>query len=301
MAYMQALQKYNNEMEKKMALVGNWFTEVCEEGGSAFSLKVRQKLHEEQTAFQKIEVYETETFGNLMTIDGLVMLTQRDNFLYHEMMSHPVLFTHPNPERVLIIGGGDCGTLREVLKHPGVKAVTQIDIDEGVTRASEKYFPELCESNADDRATIMFDDGIKWVKAASPGSYDVIIVDSTDPIGPAEGLFSRPFYQDCMAALGENGLLVQQSESPIYHMNILGDMYKAMQSAGFLDVMSLFFPQPVYPSGWWSCTIACKDNVLSDFREADSDNLSFATEYYNSAVHRAAMAAPAFFYRNLNK
>ena len=183
----------------------HWFIENPTPDGSTFSLKVTGLLHEEQTEFQKIQVYGTEGFGNLMVIDGYIMLTARDNYLYHEMMSHPALFTHPNPKRVLIIGGGDCGTLREVLRHPELEKVQQVDIDAGVTRASEKFFPELCENNNDPRAELHFTDGIKWVKDAEPGSYDVIIVDSTDPIGPAKGLFTEAFYRECHRVLGESG------------------------------------------------------------------------------------------------
>ncbi len=278
-----------------MALDANqWFTEVCEHGGSAFSFAIKGKLHEEQSPFQKVEVYETETYGNLMVIDGFVMLTTRDNFLYHEMMSHPVLFTHPNPKRVLIIGGGDCGTLREVLRHPGVEKVQQVDIDEAVTRAAEKYFPELCESNGDPRAELHFADGIKWVKEAAPGSYDIIIVDSTDPIGPAEGLFGKPFFEDCLRALADDGIIVQQSESPLYNMTLLKEMHTIMRAAGFADVQTLHFPQPVYPSGWWSCTMAAKSGAFGGFREQEAANRPFKTLYYTPAVHQGALSLPPF-------
>ena len=165
-----------------------WFTEQVPMADTAFSLKIKQKLHEEHSEFQHLEIYETETFGNLMVIDGCTMVSTRDNFFYHEMMSHPALFTHPSPKRVWIIGGGDCGTLKEVLKHASVEQAVQIDIDERVTRLAEIYFPELCESNDDPRAELKFIDGIKWVKEAAPDSVDMIIVDSTDPVGPAEGL-----------------------------------------------------------------------------------------------------------------
>lgn len=284
-----------------MSLDETWFTEVCESDGSAFSLKIKQRLHEEQSEFQKIEIYETEKFGNLMVIDGCTMVSTRDNFVYHEMMSHPVLYAHPDPKRVLIIGGGDCGTLREVLKHPNVEMVHQIDIDERVTRLSEIYFPELCESNDDPRAELMFIDGIKWVNDAAENSYDIIIIDSTDPVGPAEGLFSRKFYSQCFRILGENGLVVQQSESPLLHMDIIRGMYEEIREAGFIDSATLFFPQCIYPSGWWSATMACKDNVLSGFRQQDAENKSFKTEYYNAAVHQAALAAPEFFYPQIMK
>ncbi|MDH5691551.1 MAG: polyamine aminopropyltransferase [Gammaproteobacteria bacterium] len=282
-----------------MSLDETWFSEPCNAGGSAISFKIKKKLHEEQSEYQKLEVFETEKFGRLMVIDGFIMLTQRDNFLYHEMMSHPCLFTHPNPEKVLIIGGGDCGTAKEVLKHDSVKVLHQVEIDERVTRIAEVYFPELCESNSDPRAEFHFVDGIKWVEDAESGFYDVIIIDSTDPIGPAEGLFSLPFYQQCFKALGRNGILVQQSESPLIHMSILKNMHHDMRGAGFIDSATLFFPQSCYPTGWWSATMCCKDNTLSDFREQDADSKSFDTQYYNAKVHQAALCAPEFFYKAL--
>lgn len=278
-----------------MGLDAGWFTEICEEGGSAFSLKVRRKLHEEQTDFQLIEIYETERFGNLMVIDGFVMLTAMDNFLYHEMMSHPALFSHPDPRRVVVIGGGDCGTLREVLKHPGVESVLQVEIDERVTRIAEEYFPELCESNNDPRAELYFGDGLQWMKDAPEGEVDVIIVDSTDPIGPAKGLFSQDFYRDCHHALGPAGVVVQQSESPLFHMDIIKPMHGAMQAAGFAQTLSLHFPQPSYPSGWWTATLGVKQGDLTAFRERDVNQRTFETRYYSADMHRAAVVQPEFF------
>jgi len=266
----------------------SWFTEICEDCGSAFSLKIEEKLHEETSDFQKIEIYKTKEYGNLMVIDGFTMLSTKDNFLYHEMMSHPVLFSHPNPENVLIIGGGDCGTLREVLKHNEVKKAHQVDIDELVTRLSEKYFPELCSSNSDPRAELHFADGIKWIKDAKPGDYDVIIVDSTDPVGPAEGLFNEAFYQNCQRVLGDDGILVQQSESPISHIKLLKEMRSAMQNAGFKYLHTLDFPQPLYPSGWWSATMA-SNTPFNEGRLLDITNSNFETLYYNEYKHRAAM------------
>jgi spermidine synthase len=271
-----------------------WFTEQVPAAGTAFSLKIKKKLHEEQSDFQFLEMYETETFGNLMVIDGCTMVSTRDNFFYHEMMSHPALYTHPNPKTVWIIGGGDCGTLREVLKHPTVEHAVQIDIDERVTRLAEVYFPELCESNGDPRADLKFIDGIKWVKDAAPNSVDIIIVDSTDPVGPAEGLFSAAFYRDCAACLTENGMVIQQSESALLHLKLIGEMRDAMSSAGFGHLQTLFFPQCLYPSGWWSATIASKSD-LSNFREQDSANKPFETIYYNVDIHKASLAQPEFF------
>jgi spermidine synthase len=271
-----------------------WFTEQVPSAGTAFSLKIKQKLHEEQSEFQFLEIYETETFGNLMVIDGCTMVSSRDNFFYHEMISHPALYIHPNPKRVLIIGGGDCGTLREVLKHPTVEQAVQIDIDERVTRLSEIYFPELCESNNDPRAELKFIDGIKWVKEAAPKSVDILIIDSTDPVGPAEGLFGVAFYRDCVNCLADDGLLVQQSESAFLHLKLIGEMRAAMRNAGLTHTQTLFFPQCLYPSGWWSATIASKAE-LPTFREQDAVNKPFDTVYYNADIHKAALAQPEFF------
>lgn len=274
-----------------------WFTEVCEDTGSAFSLKIKRKLDEAQSEFQKVEMFETETFGNLMIIDGCTMVSTRENFLYHEMMAHPALFTHADPKRVVIIGGGDCGTLREVLKHPGVESAHQIDIDENVTRMAEKYFPELCESNNDPRACVMFDDGIKYMADAEPNSLDIVIVDSTDPIGPGEGLFNRAFYETCLKALKPGGILVQQSESPLLHIDLLCDMRKAMKDVGFAALQTLNFPQMIYPSGWWSCTLARKEHPFEGFRVDDAENISTDLEYYNPHIHVGAMALPNFVQR----
>ncbi|RFA30145.1 spermidine synthase [Alkalilimnicola ehrlichii] len=278
-----------------MTLDNRWWSEAYTDEGVAFSLQVTEKLHEEQTPFQHIEVYQSTHWGKLLVIDGCVMLTSRDNFTYHEMMSHPALFTHPNPKRVLIIGGGDCGMLREVLKHPGVEQAVQVDIDEGVTRAAQQFFPELCESNDDPRATLLFDDGVQYVKDAADGSVDVVIVDSTDPVGPAEGLFGEAFMRDVHRILGDDGLLVQQSESPILHRDsILKELHGVMRGAGFTQVVTMQFPVCSYPSGWWSATMAGKSGDITQFRRADAEAKPFRTHYYNAGIHQGALAAPEF-------
>jgi spermidine synthase len=280
-----------------MGLDENWITEICDDGGSAFSLKGARRVFVEQSPFQKVEVFETETYGKLMLIDGCTMVSSRENFLYHEMMAHPVLFTHDAPRRVAIIGGGDCGTLREVLRHPEIERAVQIDIDEAVTRAAREHFPELCESNDDPRAELLFIDGIQWIQDAPAGSLDVIIVDSTDPIGPGEVLFTPAFFAACHNALATGGLLVQQSESPLIHLAIIERMYASLEQAGFSAARTLFFPQPIYPTGWWSATIGAKQADLDSFRDQDVAARTFETRYYNADIHRAALAEPEFFRR----
>jgi spermidine synthase len=276
--------------------IGNegWFTEEWPGEKSAISLKLVGKLHEEKSRFQRIEVFETETFGKLLTLDGLVMVTDRDNFIYHEMLSHPALFTHSAPEKVLIVGGGDCGTLREVLKHPEVKKVHMVEIDERVTRVSEQFFPDLCSSNADPRVEFHFEDGIRWVQNAADASYDVIIVDGSDPEGPAAVLFSEDFFHHCHRALTPKGVMVGQSESPLFHLELIKHYHRTARKVGFGDVASLHFHQCTYPSGWWTVTVATKEGSADRFREQDAAQRPFKTSYYTPAIHRGALAQPAF-------
>lgn len=268
----------------------DWIIETWDAAGSAFALAGAEKLHEAQSDFQKVEVFKSQQWGNVMLIDGCYMVTSKDNFVYHEMMSHPALYSHNNPQDVVIIGGGDCGTLREVLKHPQITSATQIDIDKEVTIAAEKYFPELCESNNDPRASLMWIDGIKWMAEAPDQSADIIIIDSTDPVGPGEGLFTRAFYNQCLRVLREGGIIVQQSESPLLHLGLIKDIRQAWRDVGFeCDTTEQFF-LPSYPSGWWSASLACKgQNNWHAKRECDVN-----TQYYNSGIHNGAFAQPQF-------
>jgi len=275
-----------------------WFTEICSEQGTAFSLKTAALLHEEQSRYQKIQIFQTESFGNLMVIDGFIMLSTRDNFIYHEMMAHPAIAYHGHAQRVLIVGGGDCGTLREALKHDTVSEVVQVEIDERVTRLAESYFPELTSSNGDPRANLQFTDAIKWVEEAPAGHYDVIIIDSTDPVGPAEGLFQQSFYRACYQALSDEGILVHQSESPLFHTNLINDMHEAMYQAGLKDIKLLLFPQCVYPSGWWSATLAARPGKL---RPPENTGCAFETDYFSAGTLMAAGQIPPFVMNNMKR
>ena len=270
-----------------------WFTEAVEDEGVAFSLAIDERVHDEQSEYQHIEVYRTRRWGRLLVLDGCVMLTERDEFLYHEMMTHPALFAHREPRRVAIVGGGDCGILREVLRHPGVEHALQVELDERVTRVAETHFPDLCSANEDERAELRFTDGLRWIREAEPESLDVVIVDSTDPVGPAAGLFTREFLSDVRSALGPGGIVVQQSESPLLHRDsVIAPLHRAAGEAGFDGVHTLTFPVPSYPSGWWSATLMVNGGDPRNFREADSEEKPFETRYYNADIHRAALAVP---------
>ena len=272
-----------------------WFTEACTECGTALSFEIKEQLHQEQTPFQSIEIYSTKSFGTLMVIDGFVMLTERDNFIYHEMLTHPALFSHPNPSSVVIAGGGDCGTLREVAKHSCVQNILQVEIDERVTRLSERYFPALCMANNDPRVEFIFKDAVQWIQEYKSCSVDIIIVDSTDPVGPAKGLFSTPFHIDCFRVLKPEGLLIQQSESPVVHLeSIIQSLHDSMLVAGFLSTDLIHFPQPCYPTGWWSATVASKTGRLSFIREKSAKHPEFETQYYNHSMHLACLSIPQF-------
>lgn len=271
-----------------------WFTEFCSQQGSAISYQIKQCLYDEKSDFQRVRIFETTHHGKLMVLDDYIMLTSRDNFLYHEMISHPALFTHAAPKNIAIIGGGDCGTLQEVLKHTGPEKVTQIEIDEQVTRVSEVYFPELCTSNDDPRVSLVFEDGIKWMQQAKPSSLDIIIIDSADPIGPGEGLFQMPFYQSCFQALKPGGIMAQQSDSPLYSHDLIQSMHHAYHQVGFTSSHTLSFPQPCYPSGWWSATLVGKGVDVKRFRQQEASQKSFATRYYNADIHQASLATVEF-------
>jgi len=280
-----------------MTLDEHWFSEASR--GFGMSLRIRQKLHEEQTPYQKIEIYETESFGRLMTLDGITMLTGRDNFIYHEMMTHPALFAHARPLDVVIVGGGDCGSLREVLKHPEIETVTQVELDERVTRVSEQFFPELCAANGDPRATLLFEDAIAWMRDAAAASADVIVLDTTDPVGQAERLFSMAFYRDCHRVLRDGGILVAQSESPFLDLDILKGLRGEMTAAGFGELRTLQFYLPTYPSGWWSATLAAKNHWFERLGSAGDNRSSVETRYYSPEIVQAALVLPAWLQAEL--
>ena len=272
-----------------------WYRDTWASQDCYLSFAIQEHLHHQRTPFQVLDVFETRSFGTVMTLDGIIQLTDRDNFIYHEMMAHVALFCHRNPRRVLIVGGGDCGVLQQVLKHHLVQQLIQVELDEAVTAAALRFFPELCTSNGDPRATLLFQDAVQWVAQAPPASVDVCIVDSTDPLGQAQRLFGPAFYRHCHRMLADGGILVVQSESPLLHGDVVQSIRHGQREAGFSAVRTMTFPQPTYPSGWFSATLAGKNNDLLHLREeAKEAGRSLTTRYYNAAIHQAAFALPSF-------
>jgi spermidine synthase len=245
-------------------------------------------LHQETTAYQELVVAETKAYGRMLVLDGAVQTTMVDEFVYHEMITHVPLMLHPHPARVGIIGGGDGGAVREVLKHPSVESVHLIEIDEAVVQAAKRYFPELSRDLDNPRATVSCVDGIQWVREAR--NFDVIMVDSTDPVGPAVGLFQPDFYQSVANALGDQGIMVAQSESPFLEPEVIQMVVRGMRTA-FPFVRLYLAAIPTYPSGLWSFTLGSKAPL------AETVDLSRApqpTRYWTPEIQHAAFTLPQF-------
>ena len=271
-----------------------WFSEL-HTPYVKFSIQIDKQLHSEQTEFQRIDIFESKEFGRMMVLDGYVMLTEKDEFIYHEMIVHVPMAVHPNPKRVLIIGGGDGGTARELLRYKNVESVDLVEIDERVVDISRKYLPQTACSFDDERLHCYFEDGLKFIRHCN-NEYDLIIVDSTDPFGPGEGLFTKEFYGNCYKALKEDGIMVNQHESPFYQ-----DDAVAMQRAHKRIVESFPISRvyqahiPTYPSGHWLFGFASKKyHPVLDFDAKRWNALGLKTRYYNANLHNASFALPNY-------
>jgi spermidine synthase len=274
-----------------------WVKEVYK-GIMALSFRVEDILFSGSSRYQDVDIVKTDALGNMLLNDGMIMLSEKDEFIYHEMISHPALFTHPNPERVLIIGGGDGGTAREVLRHPGVKRVVMVEIDALVVEASRKYLPTVSCALDDPRLEIIIDDGVKYV-ASAPERFDVVLIDSTDPVGPAAPLFDSDFYRDVAGILTDDGILITQAESPFYDAEIQRQMF-GNQRPFFKKLHLYLLSNFTYPGGLWSLGFASKRYCpLNDFNPARFKGSGISTRYYNPQIHRAAFCLPTYIKDNL--
>ncbi|GAB4172964.1 MAG: spermidine synthase [Calditrichia bacterium] len=272
-----------------------WYSEYYPSPEVKLSIKIKNIIFTKQSDFQKVEIFDTERLGKLLVLDGYVMLSELDEFVYHEMIAHPALFTHPSPEKVLVVGGGDGGTIREVVKHPEVKQAYLVEIDEMVTKACMEFMPEVASQIKNEKVIAKFEDAVEFVKNTDE-KFDVILIDSTDPISIGEGLFTKEFYTNCYNILNDDGILVAQSESAFYTPFYLPNIYKKINSV--FDHVQLFRATiPTYPSGDWYFTFASKK--YEPLKHFDSDRYhKFVSEnslkYYNDEIHKAAFAMPNF-------
>lgn len=278
-----------------------WFYDYIR--GFCCGLEIKKILYRKKSKFQKIQILESKTWGRVLTLDEAIQTTERDEFIYHEMISHVPLFLHPHPEKVLIIGGGDGGVLEEVLKHKIKKAIL-VEIDGDVIKTSKKYLEKIhCNSFYDKRAEVIVGDGIDLVTKYR-NAFDVIIIDSTDPIGAAKGLFTDKFYGDAVAALRSNGFLVTQSGAVFVQWEEFSRTVKKMKKF-FKYVSPYLTVVPTYPSSFWSFIIVSKN---FDFRkihfetiEKKYKKIKSEFKFYNPEVHRASFAIPNFITKRLNK
>ncbi len=270
-----------------------WFSE-SHTPDVKMSIRVDRQLHSEQSEFQRIDVFESKEFGRFLTLDGLMMLTEKDEFIYHEMITHVAMASNPEIKNVLVIGAGDGGTVRELARYATIEHIDMVEIDERVVEVSKEFLQQTACRLDDPRVNIVYDDGLRFVRRKE-NCYDLIIVDSTDPFGPGEGLFTSEFYGNCFNALTEKGILVNQHESPYY-----ADDAKAMQRAHkrikeFFDVCRVYQAHiPTYPSGHWLFGFASKaiDPLTADIEKWNS--LGLKTRYYNTDLHRGCFAIPNY-------
>lgn len=252
------------------------------------SLRASDVLLNVTSRYQDILVLQTGEYGRMMLLDGAIQITERDEFCYSEMMAHVALCSHPDPKEVLIVGGGDGGVLREVLRHQSVVKATLIDIDEEVISASKRFLPSISVRLDDPRADVRCEDAMAYITGCHD-QFDVIIVDSTDPVDFAAGLFGAPFYEDVRGALRGNGMVVAQTESPFTDTDVMVGAYRAMASV-FPLVRLYWGVVPTYPSGMWTYTIGSKEPDPSLARHPAPEG----TRYYSGDVHNACFILPPF-------
>ncbi|MGC1309333.1 MAG: polyamine aminopropyltransferase [Phormidesmis sp.] len=275
-----------------------WFTD--RDDNIALSIRHRgDRIFQEKSPYQLVEIFDTFKYGKMLTVDKMVMCSEKDETAYHEMIIHVPMLANPGVKKVLVIGGGDGGSVREILRHESVESVTMVEIDEVVVRASREFLPSLSSSLDDPKLDLIIGDGIEYLKNASDESYDFIVVDSSDPVGPAEGLFSTAFYKDVYRCLTPSGMMVAQSESPRFNQkafvslsHCLRDIFNVENAHTYLAFIQ------TYPTGMWSFSY-CTKNGIHPVKALNIDNAArFAKahdlQYYNPDVHQAAFCLPTF-------
>lgn len=270
-----------------------WYTENHTDN-VRMSIRVDKHLASEQSDFQRIDIFESNEFGRIMTLDGLLMLTEKDEYVYHEMITHIPMATNPDIKNVLVIGAGDGGTVRELCRYDSIQHIDMVEIDYKVVELAREYMPFTAKSLDDPRVDIHYQDGLRFVRRVDAGTYDLIIVDSTDPFGVGEGLFTKEFYGNCYKALSEDGILVNQHESTFYE-SYRNSMKRAHSRIKSLFPIALVYQAhiPTYPSGHWLFGFASKRfDPRTDLQDMRWNRLGLKTKYYNTVLHVGCFAIP---------
>ena len=270
-----------------------WYTENHTDDVQ-FSIKVDRQLCTHQSEFQRIDIFESKEFGRILTLDGYLMVTEKDEYIYHEMITHVPLATNPDIKKVLVVGGGDGGTVRELCRYNHIEKIDMVEIDEMVVSVCKEFLPKLACSLDDKRVTIYYEDGMRFVRNAPDSQYDLIIVDSTDPFGFGEGLFTKEFYGNCFRALTDDGILVNQHESTFYD-SYANSMKRAHSRIKEFFSTALVYQAhiPTYPSGHWLFGFASKKyDPRTDLKADWWNSLGLVTQYYNTILHTGCFAIP---------
>lgn len=270
-----------------------WYTEQHTES-VRFSIRVEKHLISHQSEFQRIDIFDSTEFGRFFSLDGLVMVTEKDEFIYHEMIVHVPMATNPGIKKVLVIGAGDGGTIRELTRYPSVEHIDMAEIDRAVVDICREYLPQTACRLDDPRVSLHFEDGLRFVRSQTD-AYDLILVDSTDPFGPGEGLFTREFYGNCFKALKHDGILVNQHESPYYDNDAAAMKRAHRRIREFFPVCRVYQAHiPTYPSGHWLFGFASKKHDPLDLDDRAWNGLGLKTKYYNTDLHRGCFAIPNY-------
>jgi len=271
-----------------------WYTEQ-HTPNVRFSIRVDEHLFTAQSEFQRIDVFKTKEFGTVLTLDGFMMVAEKDEFIYHDMIVHVPMATNLSIKDVLVIGAGDGGTIRELTRYTTVEKIDMVEIDEMVVEVCKKYLPQTACKLSDPRVKIHYEDGLRFVRSRE-NAYDLIIVDSTDPFGPGEGLFTREFYGNCYKALRKDGILVNQHENPYYETYAQAMQRAHKRIREFFPICKVYQAHiPTYPSGHWLFGFASKKyDPLKDLDEDAWNRLGLKTRYYNTDIHKGSFALPNY-------
>jgi len=271
-----------------------WFSEKHTENVK-LSIKVDKQLYSEKSKYQRIDVFESYEFGKFLTLDGFMMLTEKDEFIYHEMITHVPMAVHPSAKKVLVIGAGDGGAIRELTRYKDIEQIDLVEIDEKVVEVCKEFLPKTACKFDDDRVNIYYQDGLKFVRKYE-NEYDIIIIDSTDPFGPGEGLFTKEFYGNCFKALKEDGIMVNQHESPFYDNDATAMKRAHKRIVESFPISRVYQAHiPTYPSGHWLFGFASKKyHPIRDLNSSKWNELEIKTKYYNTNLHKGAFYLPNY-------